>query len=702
MQTTDYLMKLIDDPNGKISENNQKLNSSNNLKLNFENFLESNLKISEIESKENDTKKFESISSINNLDNVNNNIQTKNNEINDRKNKKRLTKEDLNSIPLPIFSCIYCSNEKIAFNHLINEYISNKYLFQTSIYDMKVLENLIKRNPIVDHLKKNPPLLDIIIKNTEFISHYYNKTELKEILKTQKMKKIYESNFIKTKRIIMHKLENKLIRKRNKEFNIIKSNSNKIYPYNENKPSFQKPNNSNSTFINDNITSNKNSTTNTNCASSSPNRGLSLSLNNNINENLNTNNNNIYIGFNHNNNMQSIMEKIEVNEESECESEEKFLDILDNQINLKRKINKNNISFENNFYDIWNPEITEINEKEEDDEQNLKIKNYLSQISNKGNKRLLKINFDMKKLYKFNFNHNIKYYRNKNKENCNIINYNSDNENTYKIKNNIFIPLIRNKIKKGNLIEFINENKRKKFSIESASVKSHFSQRDINYRNINSKHYVYLLNSLLTTRDLEKYNNILSSQGQNGLTKLQNLLKPKSSNYKNSIINKRNSNKLIIKPTLSLISNSSINKKNNLTSVNFLESKISSMKRKSISMNNDLTSKKNYNINLHVDLNNKKINKLNNYIKIPLSNTRFNSTNGFQSKKPKRLLVGKEIDVFTSLPNLKFNLSPINRLNQNEKNMNPYQKKILFENNLRKINSYKFFQKNIFQYQGLQ
>ena len=89
-------------------------------------------------------------------------------------------------------------------------------------------------------------------------------------------------------------------------------------------------------------------------------------------------------------------------------------------------------------------------------------------------------------------------------------------------------------------------------------------------------------------------------------------------------------------------------------------------------------------------------------IKIPLSNTRFNSTNGFQSKKPKRLLVGKEIDVFTSLPNLKFNLSPINRLNQNEKNMNPYQKKILFENNLRKINSYKFFQKNIFQYQGLQ
>jgi hypothetical protein len=312
----------------------------------------------------------------------------------------------------------------------------------------------------------------------------------------------------------------------------------------------------------------------------------------------------------------------------------------------------------------------------------------------------LKINFDKKKLYKFNFNHNIKCYRNKNKENCNIINYNSDNENTYKIKNNIFIPLIRNKIKKGNLIEFINENKRKKFSIESASVKSHFSQRDINYRNINSKHYVYLLNSLLTTRDLEKYNNILSSQGQNGLTKLQNLLKPKSSNYKNSIINKRNSNKLIIKPTLSLISNSSINKKNNLTSVNFHDSKIGAIKRKSNSMNSDLTSKKDYNINLHIDLNNKNKNKLYNYIKIPISNARFNSTNCFPSKKAKRSLVDRERDGFTSLPNLKFNISPINKLKIYKRNINPYQNKILFENNLRKINSFKFFQKKLFQYQN--
>ena len=44
------------------------------------------------------------------------------------KNQKiKLTKEDLNNIPLPIFSCIYCSNEKISFNHFSQEILSNKY-----------------------------------------------------------------------------------------------------------------------------------------------------------------------------------------------------------------------------------------------------------------------------------------------------------------------------------------------------------------------------------------------------------------------------------------------------------------------------------------------------------------------------------------------------------------------------------------------
>ena len=60
------------------------------------------------------------------------------------KNKKiKLTKEDLNNIPLPIFSCIYCSNEKLSFNHFLNEILSNKYLLLTSIYDIKELNKIL-------------------------------------------------------------------------------------------------------------------------------------------------------------------------------------------------------------------------------------------------------------------------------------------------------------------------------------------------------------------------------------------------------------------------------------------------------------------------------------------------------------------------------------------------------------------------------
>ena len=67
----------------------------------------------------------------------NNNIQkNKNNKRENLLNKKitkKITKEDLNNIPLPVFSCIYCSNEEISFKHLSLEIITNKYLFQSSL-----------------------------------------------------------------------------------------------------------------------------------------------------------------------------------------------------------------------------------------------------------------------------------------------------------------------------------------------------------------------------------------------------------------------------------------------------------------------------------------------------------------------------------------------------------------------------------------
>ena len=687
-------MNFINNPYDKLPESISKLKSFNNSKCNLENILESHLKLSEIEKKENDTIKFDSISSIKNFDFIKNNNQIDNKKINLKRNIKKLTIEDLNNIPLPIFSCIYCSNEKIAFNHLINSNLSNKYFLQTSIYDMKILDKIIKINPIVDQWNKNSPLLDVIIKNSEFIRRYYNKSELIGIYKTQIMTKIYKPYIKKNKKSIMKKLKVKSIKKRNREFNIFKSNSNKIFFSNDYKPSFQKINNNNSTFLNDNLITNKNSLTNTNCVSSSPNRGLSFSSNNNINDNINMNNNNINIGLNQNNIMQSIMEKKEVNEESECETEEKFLDILDNQINLKRKINKNNIRFEDNYYDIWNPRITTINE-EENDEQNFKNHNRLREKNNKEIKKLLNLIHEKNRLSKININKNKDFFKNKKNKNGYYKINNNENEIHKKIKkynNNIVIPSISNIINKRNIKNFNNKNEKRKSIIESPSIDNYFSNINLNLKNLKNKDYLYLLNSIKYSQNKEKYNNLFSIQKQNGYKKIFNILKPRKDNYKHIIINKRRQNKLVLQSTLSLNKYSSNRSKSNLTSINFHESERNSIKNKSIAIQKDLTLRNNNELNLQTGFNYKEINKLSSYIKIPY-NSRLNSSKGIPLKGLKSL-VDRDKDEFVSLPNLNLKISPINKLNKNNRIIKSYQnKKILFENNLRKINSYKIFKR---------
>ena len=668
------------------SENNPKLKSLNNLNNDFENFLESNLKLSEIESKENDTIKFESISSINNFDFLNSNNKIENSGINLKINKKKLTLKDLDNIPLPIFSCIYCSNDKISFNHLINSNLSNKYFLQTSIYDMKILDKIIKTKYNVDNWEKNSPLKDIVIRNTEFMSRYYNKSDLKGIYKIQVIKTIFEKNKIKNNKSIIQKLNAKSLRKRNREFNLAKSNSNRIFLSNDYKPSFQKPNNNSSTFINDNLNTNKNSLTNTNCVSSSPNRALSMSSNNNINDNINVNNNNINFVFNQNNMMKCIIEKIERNEESECESEEKFIDILDNQINLKRNINKNNIKFEDKYYDIWNPEITLIN-NEDNDEKNQKNKNYLIEKNNKI-KKILNIIHKKKKLYKINYNKNKDYYPNKNNENNIIKINNNENEINKDIKdnNNILISLLSNNIKKRNLIHFFNHNTTRKSSIESLSVKNQFYHRNYNFKKINTKDNILMMFS----KRKEKYNNLFSAQNRYNIL---NILKPKSNNYKHIIINNRNSNKLVLQSTLSLYKKSSYKSKSNLTSINFHDNKNNLLKNRSITIKKNITLKSNNNINQKIDYNYKKANSIHNYIKIPF-NQRFNSLRDISSRKELKPSFDKDIDYFSSLPNLNLKLSPINTFNENKRIIKPYHKrKNLIDNNLRKINSYKIIER---------
>ena len=645
----------------------KKLNPKSQNMSNFDNIFESSLKLSEIENKENEqTKKYDSLNSYN-FDSINNNEHIRRKKGNIVNIKKKLTKEDLNNIPLPIFFCIYCSNDKIAFNHLINENLSNKYYLQTSIYDMKLLDKLIKTNPIIDRDNQNLPLIDIILKNTEFIRHYYNKNEISQIYSSEKMNKIFEFNDIKVSKNSINKLNYKLMRRRNKELPINKANSNKLFALFDYKPFFQKQNN-NSTFTNDNITTNKNSITNT---IGTPNTGLSLSLINNIiNENT-TNVNNINICFNPNNMMQSIMENIEKNEESECESEEKFLDILGVQSNLSRKIDKNKINFEEKNYDIWNPDITTITEEEEEEVKTIKNKNSFQDKYEKNVKQ--KINFvnAKKKLCKILINDKI---NNQNEKGViNRINYNYENVIIKKIKKNINIvtPYTNTNIKNRNLINFINIKNRRNVQIDPFLFKNIFPTKDYNNN-------IYLDKKIFTSRnnDFIHINNM--QKGQRAKRNLLYLLKSKSgfskNKRKNNIIN---SKKYISKSSLPLKDNLSNLIKSSLTSINFYDPNINFNSKiyKNMHINSNLSQRKDHAMNLEIDLNNKKLDTFSKNIKIA----------------NKTLL--KEKSGFTSLPNLKNNnLSPIYNKIRAELNQ---KKKIRIKNNLRKINSYNFLQKKI-------
>ena len=89
----------------------------------------------------------------------------------EKKHKKR-NKDELNLTPLPIFSCIYCSNDKIAFSHLSKVILSEKYLFQTSNYDIQELNKLIN-DSLIEKDTQDDKLIKIIIEYTEYLKKYY-------------------------------------------------------------------------------------------------------------------------------------------------------------------------------------------------------------------------------------------------------------------------------------------------------------------------------------------------------------------------------------------------------------------------------------------------------------------------------------------------------------------------------------------------
>ena len=118
--------------------------------------------------------------------------------------KHKITKSDLNTIPLPIFDCIYCANEKVVFNHLINEEMSLNYLYNANKKDIYLINYLIENNllsienkKITDkniNINKLKSLNNLILNNSEYFSKYFNINESQNYLKQKRKRDNYNIN----------------------------------------------------------------------------------------------------------------------------------------------------------------------------------------------------------------------------------------------------------------------------------------------------------------------------------------------------------------------------------------------------------------------------------------------------------------------------------------------------------------------------
>ena len=325
------------------------------------------------------------------------------------KKKKKIKKEELNNIPLPIFSCIFCCNEIVSFRHLSNEIISNKYLFQTSIYDIKQLDFLIsgKINKKID----NDKLLDIILNNFENIKEYINSDKINNFFKSKKFKTRCEYNKLLIKNKFRTKFEEKVNKKK------------KDFYFKEIKGTYKISKNS----LNNKCLFNTNSLINNysslaglipkeselihNLAEKQNNSITSSHLSNiNIHGNMNKNEIGLIGKDNNKHYVENIVEKIDKNVESD------IFDFL-GENDLKRKINKKDIEWEDTYYDINNPII-------KDDEINnqlfLEEDNILEIINQRENKN------------KNNHNKNI-YNKHNTINNIKSITINSENKSNIKM-----------------------------------------------------------------------------------------------------------------------------------------------------------------------------------------------------------------------------------------------------------------------------
>ena len=368
-----------------------------------------------------------------------------------RKYTRKITKEELDNIPLPVFSCIYCSNMIIAFKHLSQEIVTNKYLFQTSIYDIKDINKLIIYQPLIDKDKKNEKLLNIIIKSTEYLYYNYNQENIKNFFCSKNYLDICNNELLNHKKYFTQKIEESIVKKK-KDFyfkgikNIPKNSLNNRGLFNSTNSLINNYNAlsgfvENNNNINCNINMNKNNNTNNSNLSINFN---SISLNNNeIGNGLYKDNNNLLV---------SIVEHIENNNEcqNELEDKEEFMDLL--ELDEEKKISRDNIIWDKTYYDIWNPVFSEVDSINDNMSNNNDI-----------------INEDLEENYfKCEVNDNIKLNK----------------KNTFISRKRRYIKNIE---KKNKINDFMNEpDDKKNYKLKVNLLKSKTSNNSINF-NLNQK-----------------------------------------------------------------------------------------------------------------------------------------------------------------------------------------------------------------------
>ena len=519
-----------------------------------------------------------------------------------KKESKKITKEDLNFIPLPVFSCIYCSNDKISFKHLSQEIISNNYLFQSSIYDILELNKLIVYQPILDKDDKNEKLLDIIIKNTEYINKYFLKNNINQYFQSNNYLDLCKKEILNNNRNFKHRIEDSVIKKK-KDFyfrGIKKIPKNSL----NNKCLFNTTNslinnyNAFSGFV-EAIPINNN---NINIGKIINNNISNISLNfNSISSNNNETGNYLSKDKDNNNLLVSLVGKIEKNVESINETDDDKEEIMDFfKDDLERKIKKEDINWENNYYDIWNPNIKDDDLENEHRKKSSKIHLLKSsdkvKIKRPNNSYIHNINktlsiSQMKSICSTNNSTEINY-ENDNKIKSNIFNHTNDSSINNKNSN---LSSIMKKIK-------INDNFKKLINFKENIKNSKNNKTPISLK-INKLLIQFQNNDFINIeKDIINESNIINSN----ISKIENnTINTNNESHSNSSTLKYIGNKVIpsnIKYTKSNTKSFCMNKVNTKKGIKNKSNEIKKIKVKYLPNKiNCYISNSNLNTNLNLD-----------------------------------------------------------------------------------------------------